>query len=97
MTKALCYFWAEPYRIAFLVSGRFLPDIDFLRDFEYYDRWRGVLRGGWTRIITIGLSKLERLPDSLWRKWARPKNGCFTSGVNEFCVRNVNGTAFHRS
>jgi predicted transposase/invertase (TIGR01784 family) len=51
----------EAYQIAFLVKERFFPDGEFLHNFEYYDRQRGVSLNGRSRIITLELSKLERV------------------------------------
>jgi predicted transposase/invertase (TIGR01784 family) len=49
------------YQISFLVKGRFFSGDNFLQNFEYYDKERGVSLGGRTRIITVELAKLEYL------------------------------------
>jgi predicted transposase/invertase (TIGR01784 family) len=49
------------YQIAFLVKRRFFDDEVFLHTFEYYDREHGVSLNGRSRIITLELSKLERV------------------------------------
>ena len=51
----------EAYQIAFLVSERFFPDEVFLHRFEYYDSERNISLGGKSRIITLELSKLDRI------------------------------------
>jgi predicted transposase/invertase (TIGR01784 family) len=51
----------ESWQIAFLVKGRFFPDEDFFHIFEYYDPLRRISLKGRSRIITLELSKLERV------------------------------------
>jgi predicted transposase/invertase (TIGR01784 family) len=51
----------ESWQIAFLVRGRFFPDADFFHIFEYYDPVRGISLKGRSRIITLELSKVERV------------------------------------
>jgi predicted transposase/invertase (TIGR01784 family) len=51
----------ESWQIAFLVKGRFFPDDDFFHNFEYYDPIRGISLKGRSRIITLELSKVERV------------------------------------
>ncbi|MCL2721944.1 MAG: Rpn family recombination-promoting nuclease/putative transposase [Treponema sp.] len=51
----------EAYQIAFLVKERFFTDEAFLHKFEYYDSGHGVSLGGRSRIITLELSKLDRV------------------------------------
>jgi predicted transposase/invertase (TIGR01784 family) len=51
----------EAYQIAFLVKERFFPDDVFLHRFEYYDPEYGVSLNGRSRIITLELSKLDRI------------------------------------
>jgi predicted transposase/invertase (TIGR01784 family) len=51
----------EAYQIGILAKGRFFADEDFLHKFEYYDPVRGVSLGGRSRIITLELSKLDRV------------------------------------
>ena len=49
------------YQITILATGRFFPDDDFFHSFEYYDPERLVPLNGRTRIISLELSKLERV------------------------------------
>jgi predicted transposase/invertase (TIGR01784 family) len=49
------------YQIAFLVKNRFFDDEAFFHTFEYYDREHGVSLDGRSRIITLELSKLDRV------------------------------------
>ncbi|MDR2923770.1 MAG: hypothetical protein LBU85_10590, partial [Treponema sp.] len=49
------------YQIAILAKERFFPDEDFFHVFEYYDPKRGVSLNGRSRIITLELSKLEKV------------------------------------
>jgi predicted transposase/invertase (TIGR01784 family) len=49
------------YQIAFLVKRRFFDDEVFFHTFEYYDREHGVSLNGRSRIITLELSKLDRV------------------------------------
>jgi predicted transposase/invertase (TIGR01784 family) len=49
------------YQIALLVKKRFFDDEAFLHTFEYYDREHGISLNGRSRIITLELSKLERV------------------------------------
>jgi predicted transposase/invertase (TIGR01784 family) len=51
----------ESWQIAFLVKGRFFPDDDFFHNFEYYDPVRRISLKGRSRIITLELSKVERV------------------------------------
>jgi hypothetical protein len=51
----------ETYQIAILVKERFFPDEDFFHGFEYYDPRRRISLGGRSRIVTIELSKVERV------------------------------------
>ena len=51
----------EAYQIAFLVKERFFPDNEFLHAFEYYDPKNNVSLGGRSRIITLELSKLDKV------------------------------------
>jgi predicted transposase/invertase (TIGR01784 family) len=49
------------YQITILGKGRFFPDDYFFHTFEYYDPERNVSLGGRSRIITVELSKLEKV------------------------------------
>jgi predicted transposase/invertase (TIGR01784 family) len=49
------------YQIAVLVKNRFFEDEEFLHTFEYYDKGHGVSLNGLSRIITLELSKLEKI------------------------------------
>jgi predicted transposase/invertase (TIGR01784 family) len=49
------------YQITILGKRRFFADEDFFHVFEYYDPVRNVPLGGRSRIITVELSKLERV------------------------------------
>jgi predicted transposase/invertase (TIGR01784 family) len=51
----------ETYQIAFLVRERFFPDDEFFHKFEYYDRQRQISLNGRSRIITLELSKLDKI------------------------------------
>ncbi|MDR2070142.1 MAG: Rpn family recombination-promoting nuclease/putative transposase [Treponema sp.] len=51
----------EAYQIAILARGRFFSEEGFQHKFEYYDPERGVRLGGRSRIITLELSKLDRV------------------------------------
>jgi predicted transposase/invertase (TIGR01784 family) len=51
----------QAYQIAILVKERFFPDEVFFHTFEYYDREHRVSLGGRSRIITLELSKLEKV------------------------------------
>jgi predicted transposase/invertase (TIGR01784 family) len=51
----------EAYQIAVLARGRFFEDEEYLHRFEYYDEARQVSLGGRSRIITLELSKAERI------------------------------------
>jgi hypothetical protein len=49
------------YQITILGKKRFFPDGEFFHLFEYYDPGRLVSLGGKSRIITLELSKLQRV------------------------------------
>ncbi|MDR0622902.1 MAG: Rpn family recombination-promoting nuclease/putative transposase [Treponema sp.] len=49
------------YQIAILGREKFFADGEFLHQFEYYDPARGVSLGGRSRIITVELTKAERV------------------------------------
>jgi hypothetical protein len=51
------------YQIAILAKERFFADGDFFHAFEYYDPKRLVSLNGRSRIITLELSKLERVAE----------------------------------
>ena len=51
----------ETYQITILSKGQFFPDEAFLHTFEYYDPVHGVSLNGRSRIITLELSKLDRV------------------------------------
>ena len=51
----------QAYQIAILVKERFFPDDVFFHSFEYYDKKRNVSLNGRSRIITVELSKLEKV------------------------------------
>ena len=53
----------ETYQITILVKGNFFSDEEFLHNFEYYDPEHLVPLGGRTRIISLELSKLEKVVD----------------------------------
>ena len=54
----------QAYQIAILVKERFFHDEEFSHNFEYYDSVRGVSLNGKSRIITLELSKLEKIIDN---------------------------------
>lgn len=49
------------YQISLVVNSRLFKDEEFLHEFEYYDAERQTALGGRTRIITVELSKLDRI------------------------------------
>jgi hypothetical protein len=49
------------YQIVFLVKSRFFDDESFFHKFEYYDSERNMPLNGRTRIITLELSKLDKV------------------------------------
>ena len=51
----------QTYQIAILANMKFFKDDAYFHTFEYYDPIRTVSLGGRTRIITLELSKLERI------------------------------------
>jgi len=51
----------QAYQIAILAKERFFKDEKFLHSFEYYDAVNGVSLNGKSRIITLELSKLEKI------------------------------------
>jgi predicted transposase/invertase (TIGR01784 family) len=51
----------EAYQVAILAKDRFFDDQEFLHHFEYYDPARKMSLGGRSRIITVELSKLDRI------------------------------------
>jgi predicted transposase/invertase (TIGR01784 family) len=51
----------EAYQIAILGKGKFFADEEFLHQFEYYDPVRGVSLEGRSRIVTVELSKVDRM------------------------------------
>ena len=51
----------KAYQITILAKDRFFPDEEFFHTFEYYDPERRVSLNGRSRIISLELSKLERV------------------------------------
>ena len=51
----------QAYQIAVLAKEQFFPDKEFFHNFEYYDPINMVSLNGRTRIITLELSKLEKI------------------------------------
>ena len=51
----------QSYQIAILAKERFFPDEAFFHTFEYYDPIRRMSLNGRSRIITLELSKLEKI------------------------------------
>jgi predicted transposase/invertase (TIGR01784 family) len=51
----------EAYQITILARERFFPDEIFLHTFEYYDLVHGLPLKGKSRIVTLELSKLEKV------------------------------------
>jgi predicted transposase/invertase (TIGR01784 family) len=49
------------YQVAILAGRRFFKDGEFLHNFEYYDAEKRIALGGRSRIVTVELSKLERV------------------------------------
>ena len=69
----------EAYQIAILAKGRFFPDEVFLHTFEYYDPVHTISLNGKSRIITLELSKLEKVVEkptgemSVQEFWTLPR------------------------
>ena len=53
----------EAYQIAILANVDIIPDEVFLHTFEYYDSAHGIALDGKSRIITLELSKLEKVAE----------------------------------
>jgi predicted transposase/invertase (TIGR01784 family) len=51
------------YQISFLVNKAFYDDAEIVHCFEYYDRERNVSLGGRSWIITVELSKLDKIAE----------------------------------
>ena len=51
----------QTYQIAILAKERFFPDKIFFHTFEYYDPIQNVSLNGRTRIVTLELSKLDKV------------------------------------
>jgi predicted transposase/invertase (TIGR01784 family) len=51
------------YQITILAKEKFFQDGEFFHTFEYYDPIRGVVLGGRSRIITMEMSKLEKIAE----------------------------------
>jgi hypothetical protein len=51
----------QAYQIAILAKEQFFPDETFFHVFEYYDQIRRISLNGKSRIITLELSKLEKV------------------------------------
>jgi hypothetical protein len=62
------------YQVAFLVKGRFFPDEVFFHTFEYYDPGHAMTLNGRTRIITLELSKLEKVLEKPIRGMTAPEH-----------------------
>ena len=85
------------YQIAILVRERFFPDRDFFHSFEYYDPARRVSLNGRTRILTLELSKLEKVAkkpteemsaQELWAVYFRYlKDNSMREKINEIVAR----------
>jgi len=85
------------YQIAILVKERFFPDGDFFHSFEYYDPVRRVSLNGRTRILTLELSKLEKVAkkpteemslQELWAVYFRYlKDNSMREKINEILAR----------
>ena len=67
----------EAYQIAFLVKERFFRDDAFLHSFEYYDPKNGVTLGGRGRIITVELSKLDKVLEKTVKEMTDPERWAF--------------------
>jgi hypothetical protein len=61
------------YQIAILAKERFFPDEDFFHAFEYYDPKRAISLNGRTRIITLELSKLEKVVEKPATEMSAPE------------------------
>jgi predicted transposase/invertase (TIGR01784 family) len=64
----------EAYQVAFLVRERFFDDDEFFHTFEYYDPLRRISLNGRSRIITIELSKLNKVVDKPTGKMSAPEH-----------------------
>jgi len=66
----------KAYQIAILAKLQFFPDDEFFHCFEYYDKLRGVSLNGRTKIITVELTKLDKIIEkpvtelSVQERWA---------------------------
>ena len=70
----------QAYQIAILVKERFFPDDTFYHAFEYYDPSSKISLNGKSRIVTLELSKLDKIvekrieemkPQELWAVYFR--------------------------
>jgi predicted transposase/invertase (TIGR01784 family) len=64
----------QAYQIALLVRRRFFGDEAFLHAFEYYDPAHGIPLGGRSRIITLELSKLDRIVEKPAEEMTAPEH-----------------------
>jgi len=64
----------QAYQIAILAKDRFFQDEFALHAFEYYDRGHGVSLNGRSRIITLELSKLDKVIEKPIRDMSAPEH-----------------------
>jgi predicted transposase/invertase (TIGR01784 family) len=67
----------ESWQIAFLVKRRFFPDDDFFHNFQYYDPIRRISLKGRSRIITLELSKVERVGEKAVAEMTKQEHWAF--------------------
>ena len=64
----------QAYQIAILAKDRFFQDDIILHTFEYYDREHGVSLNGRSRIITLELSKLDKVIEKPIQDMSAPEH-----------------------
>jgi predicted transposase/invertase (TIGR01784 family) len=64
----------QAYQIAILAKDHFFSDEVILHTFEYYDRENGVALNGRSRIITLELSKLDKVIEKPTRDMSAPEH-----------------------
>ena len=64
----------QAYQIAILAKDRFFQDDIILHTFEYYDHEHGVSLNGRSRIITLELSKLDKVVEKPIKEMGAPEH-----------------------
>ena len=67
----------ESYQIAILANKHLLPDEVFLHTFEYYDPIHAISLNGKSRIITLELSKLDKIAQKPANEMSTPESWAF--------------------